>query len=525
MQVPGTAGTLPIACLLLLLLLLLATACGPLSAVSIDLPAAQPTGAALNPTVTQTPEPTVATPQPTDAPSTPGLFGSASTPSVISGATIASTPLPMAGASPSATENATATGAPGAQDATAAATISAIKSVIQKANDEEVQAFAASDPIVMADTATTTYYEQLVQNYNSMVSAGITLVQLLDLAWGDITLQSASTVQVYTSETWQTTLADGSTVQETDVNIYTLVLQDGSWKVQDDQHPNARTLQTQPTTPSTPSIPGTPGTVGAVPTVTTTPGATPGAATPVAALIPAGTNVDQSTNWSGYMATGGPFTAITGTWTVPGVSAGSGNTVASDATWVGIGGTETTDLIQAGTMTTVQGGQVEYAAWWETLPQAAQIVPLDVAAGDKVSVSIAQQPDGTWQIVIRDDTSGQQFQKSLTYRSSLSSAEWIEEAPTVGRGALVPLDDFGAVTFTAATTLENGQEHTIGQASGQPVAMYSSTSPSQGRFRARGRTAQTTQAGQLLAQPSALGVDGASFSVTRTNVPAPVVVP
>jgi hypothetical protein len=83
---------------------------------------------------------------------------------------------------------------------------------------------------------------------------------------------------------------------------------------------------------------------------------------------------------------------------------------------------------------------------------------------------------------------------------------------------LLPLDDFGTVTFTNATTTENGKQHTIAQANGQPVSMYGSAG--QGR---RGRP--SGQAGQPLAQPSALGSDGASFSVTRTNAPAPVVVP
>src|SRR5690349_23670746 len=110
-----------------------------------------------------------------------------------------------------------------------------------------------------------------------MVSGGITAVQLLNLAWGDITVQSASTAQAYTAETWQTTFADGSTLQETDVNIYSLVLQDGAWKVQDDQQPNTRTLPSQPAVPGTPTNPGTPDSEGAVPTVTATPGANPGA--------------------------------------------------------------------------------------------------------------------------------------------------------------------------------------------------------------------------------------------------------
>ena len=198
-------------------------------------------------------------------------------------------------------------------------------------------------------------------------------------------MPEANTAQANTTESWLTTFADGSTMQETDANVYTLVLQGGSWKIQDDQHPNARTLQPQPGTP------------GVAPTAAATGAAVP---TPVASVVPPGSSVEQSSNWAGYTATGGTFTAVSGTWTVPNVSAGTGNTVAADATWVGIGGATSTDLIQAGTQATVQGGQVVYGAWWETLPQAAQPVPLDVAAGDTISVSITQQADGTWKILI-----------------------------------------------------------------------------------------------------------------------------
>ena len=35
-----------------------------------------------------------------------------------------------------------------------------------------------------------------------------------------------------------------------------------------------------------------------------------------------------------------------------------------------------------------------------------------------MNVSITQQPDGTWQILIRDSTSRQSFQKTLAYNSS-----------------------------------------------------------------------------------------------------------
>jgi len=378
--------------------------------------------------------------------------------------------------------------------------VNAIKGVIQQANQEEVQAFAYKDPSVMADTGTTTYYKQMVQGYRDMVNSGVTAIQLIDLKWGTITAQDATTAQgttaqAITTETWGTTFSDGSTVQESDANVYTLVMQDSAWKIEDDQHPSTRTLQPQPDTGSTA-------------------GATPGVGTPTPITgDPSGTDVEQSSNWAGYAAGNGTFTAIFGSWTVPNVTLGGGSTISSDATWVGIGGVNTTDLIQAGTETDVQDGQIEYSAWWETLPQASQPIALDVSAGDSVSVSITQQAGGTWQITIRNATSGQSFQKNLAYQSSLSSAEWVEETPTVGRRTLLPLDDFGTITFTNATTTENGQQHTIAQAGGQPITMYNSSILSRlGRLTGLG-----SQADQVIAQPSALGTDGSSFSVTRTN--------
>ena len=119
----------------------------------------------------------------------------------------------------------------------------------------------------------------------------------------------------------------------------------------------------------------------------------------------------------------------------------------------------------------VQSGQVTYSAWWETLPQANRPVPLSIHAGDKMSASITQQSDGTWQIVIDDATNRQSWQKNVMYRSSVSSADWIEEAPVTGRMAQLPLDAFGAITFTDTTTVENGQARTNVQAGGHALTM------------------------------------------------------
>lgn len=348
-----------------------------------------------------------------------------------------------------------------------------MKKVIQQANQEQIQALAKNNPTLMKDTATTAGYTQFVQDLQSLSTAGVTSIKLNKLTWGPITLQNPTTVHATTIETWQATLSSGVTQQQTNTNVYTLVLQSGSWKIQSDAHPSTGAPQSASGSPSSPG----------------------------SSTIPV-TSLNQSQNWAGYAATGGTFTSVSGTWTVPTVS--TATSPAANATWVGIGGVTSTDLIQAGTQAIVQGGQVTYAAWIETLPQSSHDVTLTVSPGDKVSVSITQQSTGNWQVTIKDLTTGKSYQTSVYYQSSLSSAEWIEESPTAGRQQ-VPLDNFGKVSFTGATTVENGQTRSIQQANGQQITMSAGY-------------------GQALAQTSTLGSSGSSFTVTRTNVVAPQII-
>ncbi|MGA7669731.1 MAG: G1 family glutamic endopeptidase [Nitrolancea sp.] len=342
-----------------------------------------------------------------------------------------------------------------------------MKQVIQQANQEQIQALAQKDPTLMKDTTTSAGYLQFEQDLQSLTSAGVTSIDLKNLKWGNITQQDASTVKVTTTETWDATAANSVTQQQSDTNVYTLVLLNGSWKITSDEHPDVGGGQ---------SASGS--------------GTQPGTTT-----IPVD-RLSQSENWAGYAATGGTFTDVSATWTVPNVS----NTTDSsaDATWVGIGGVTSTDLIQAGTEAIVQGQEVSYSAWIETLPQSEKQVALAVSPGDQVNVSIDQQSSGVWQIVMKNLTTGQTYQTTVNYQSSLSSAEWIEESPSAG-WAQVPLDDFGSVSFSNATAVENGQTVSIGQAKGKSITL-------------------AARNGQALAQTSDLGSDGSSFSVTRTDV-------
>jgi hypothetical protein len=276
-----------------------------------------------------------------------------------------------------------------------------------------------------------------------------------------------------TTETWLTAYDDRTTEEATNTNVYTLVNQNGVWLIQDDQQPSSSRTPSQSASGSQPA---------AVPTVV------PG-------------DPDVSRNWSGYAATGASYTSVSGTWTVPRVAASSASGVG--ATWVGIGGVNSRDLIQAGTQDTGSGdGQSQYQAWIEMLPSASQQVALSVAPGDSISVTIAERSagSGAWHIALTNATSGKTYQTDVRYRSSESSVEWIEEAPSARNGVL-PLDDFGTVAFTGATAMRNGDDVNLSQVGARPITVLNASK-------------------QPLAVPSAIGSDGASFSVTRTSAAA-----
>lgn len=218
----------------------------------------------------------------------------------------------------------------------------------------------------------------------------------------------------------------------------------------------------------------------------------------------------SSLNWSGYAVTpGSGVTAVDGTFTVP---AAGLDPPGFAATWAGIGGYNTTDLIQAGVeeqsfpSNPLLGGQ--YQAWYELLP--ASETPISnctgdasctVTPGDHVTVDISNVSGNTWSIKLSD--SGKwSWSKNVTYSSSESSAEWILEAPTLVAQTL--LANVGTVSFGPTSTYTaGGATHTI--AAGNPTQIDLGT----------GIVNEAT--------PSALAADGQSFNdcAYALSCPAP----
>ncbi len=336
----------------------------------------------------------------------------------------------------------------------------AIMDAIRRANAAQQQALATGDPTPMRDSSTAAYYEEMRRVNSDLANGGIATIELVRMDFGQVTV-NGDNAKATTTETWRSTFHDGTTGESTDRNEYSLVLDNGSWKIESDDHPDAIPSGGQGTQPTSPSR--------------TTP------------------NTGVSRNWAGYVATGGSFTSVSATWTI---AQPSPTTAGIDATWVGIGGYGSNDLVQAGTQAEVtRTGDIRYSAWMERLPQAAQTVSLTVSGGDSVTVTLTEQSSGQWLTSLVNNTTGRSYTTTVRYSSTHLSAEWIQEAPSNGRG-VVPLDDFGSVRFTSASARMDGREVSIKEAGGKPVTMADSS-------------------GQALASPSGIASDGSSFTVTR----------
>lgn len=163
-----------------------------------------------------------------------------------------------------------------------------------------------------------------------------------------------------------------------------------------------------------------------------------------------------SSNWSGYAITGSGFTSATGSWTVPTVTATKKASYSS--TWVGIDGFNNSSLIQTGTEQDWYSGKAHYRAWWEILPAAETVIStITVHAGDHFTASVTSNGGGRWTITITDTSTGQSFSTVQSYSGPGASAEWIQEAPTVG-GRIATLAHYGTTAFDSGT-VNGGAPH------------------------------------------------------------------
>jgi Peptidase A4 family len=170
----------------------------------------------------------------------------------------------------------------------------------------------------------------------------------------------------------------------------------------------------------------------------------------------------QSTNWSGYAATTGTYTSVSASWTQPAGICSHGNQYS--AFWVGLDGYNSGSVEQTGSAVDCIGRTAQYYAWYEMYPAASVTYPNTVRAGDHFTASVTYIGSNQYTLTISDSTQNwtQSTTKSLS-GAPRSSAEVIAEAPCcTASGGILPLTDFGTMSFTGSTA--NGSA--IGNAGG-----------------------------------------------------------
>jgi hypothetical protein len=224
------------------------------------------------------------------------------------------------------------------------------------------------------------------------------------------------------------------------------------------------------------------------------------AATPVLVHRPllraTGRATAYSTNWSGYADQAATFSDVKGSWTQPSVSCAS-RSRAYASFWVGLDGYTSNSVEQTGTDSDCAGrNRPVYYAWYEMYPALpVTLSNRPVAPGDSMSGEVSAF--GTlFTVTVTDHTRGWTFTTSQTVTGAQrSSAEWVAEAPSncASTCTVLPLANFGTMSFAGAATTGNGTTGTISSFHPDEIVMV-------------------TTNGTIKALPSALNTAGTGFS-------------
>jgi hypothetical protein len=187
--------------------------------------------------------------------------------------------------------------------------------------------------------------------------------------------------------------------------------------------------------------------------------------------------VDETTNlnWGGTVASapsGAQFSRVQSFWTVPDVHGPRGVKGSSyTSQWIGIDGSGSNDVLQAGTETDFLNGAPSLYTWWEWYPGPSyQITNIAVSPGDIMFCHILAWPslvEAT--VAIGNESSSKvttfhiKAPKGIRLRGNC--AEWVIERPGLPSG-LPPLANFTRVYFDeAAATLNTQPAQVVGAGS------------------------------------------------------------
>lgn len=198
----------------------------------------------------------------------------------------------------------------------------------------------------------------------------------------------------------------------------------------------------------------------------------------VCALTPLHKHFSQenSSNWAGYVGTGGSYNWAYAKWTVPCLA--SSVKGSDSAAWVGLGGDSNDGggyLVQAGTDQQFSSdGVYSYYTWIEDYPfNDAQGIDYSLACGDVMSVYVSSNYDYANEpyYSVYDTTSGFYYAEPQAWPiSNGSTADWIVERP--GKY----LADFRSVSYTncEAGRYRNSNPIYLGNLPHNSVVMWSS---------------------------------------------------
>ena len=223
-----------------------------------------------------------------------------------------------------------------------------------------------------------------------------------------------------------------------------------------------------------------------------------GGVRPAVGTHPFAGTTTTSNNWSGYDdSTDGPFTSVTATWTQPPVGF-AGATFTDAAFWVGLDGDNSDTVEQIGTEGYSEG-VVGYDAWYEMYPASPVTIGMSIHPGDLMTGSVTEFGVATFTLTLTDQTTGKSFQtvRMMNLVPALASAEVIAEAPTDDNGDIVPVSDFGLITFSHCAF------------NGQPISDFD--------WNQIDMTSEDS--GALVDQTLPLSPDGTSFAVTTDVTP------
>ncbi len=157
-----------------------------------------------------------------------------------------------------------------------------------------------------------------------------------------------------------------------------------------------------------------------------------------------------SMNWSGYVGTTGTYTSVSASWTEPAGICTSGDQYA--AFWVGLDGYRSSTVEQTGSEVDCVGRTARYYAWYQIHPSVSVNYSDTVKAGDHFDASVTYEGNDQFSLYIADTTEGWSHTAVQSLAGAArSSAEVIVEAPCCASGGgILPLTDFGTMTFTGA---------------------------------------------------------------------------